>query len=219
MIDAMATIFGTLRIIVWIYFIAIAFNDILPTLFSFIVGIYCTFISSIFGIISTIRFIKKRKNVVLHTVTTLVVFVSILITAYSICYIAIPEAKIIKRSADISEIVIALELYKKSHSGELPVASNWCDLLINDQYVTPNQLTITTKDKEERNYALNINALQLSEIPDDIVLIFESGLGWNLVGGKELLVGDHYKGGCWVLFGDMSARYIVPEDFDNLRWE
>ena len=212
-------IFGFLGIISWGYFIAFGSTDILSFIFSFMFGAFCTFTGLIFCSISTIKLIKKRCSVVLYTTCAFVNVISVVMMVYSFCCIAVPEVWMSRRSANIAEIEIALELYKKNHSGELPVSSTWCDLLINDQYLSSSQLTIPSKNKMQRSYALNAGVLKHSEMPDDIVLIFESGPGWNLVGGKELLVKDNYKGGCLVIFGNSIARYINPEDFDHLRWE
>ena len=123
-----------------------------------------------------------------------------------------------RRAANLSEIHIGLELYIKDHSGKIPNDSTWCDTLISDEYVTKQHLTIISRDKTKRNYALNINALDLSDVPDDMVLLFESGPGWNLIGGKELLVYDDCEGGCWITFGNLRAEYVMPEDIPNLRW-
>lgn len=119
----------------------------------------------------------------------------------------------------MAEIEIALRLYMQDHSGDIPDASSWCDLLVNDQFLNPDQLSFMSKNNKKRNYAFNVGASKHSEVPDDIVLVFESSSGWNMNGGKELLLGDTYKGGCWILLGDMRVKYVKPENFDDLRWE
>ena len=118
----------------------------------------------------------------------------------------------------MTSIVIALELYKQDYFGELPDGSSWSDSLV-DTYTTARELTFISKGKIQWNYALNENVTELQETPDDIIVVFESVPGWNLVGGKELLVGDNDKDGCWFIFGNMDLKYVLPEDLDSLRWE
>ena len=57
--------------------------------------------------------------------------------------------------------------------------------------------------------------------PGDVVLIFETKMGWNQHGGPELFTFDNHdpKGGC-VLLNDGTVRFIrTEEELHALRWK
>jgi hypothetical protein len=210
----LAVIFGCLGIFFCTYFIAVQPSDILTFFSVLALSFFCTVLGLLLAII---LFIPKNRPVVLNVTSFLVNIVSIIMFIYIIHQIVCPQIRRSRRSANMAEVTISLELYKKDHSGELPDGSNWSDVLA-DRLANEGPAFIS-KDKAQWNYALNANAQKLFEVPDDMVVIFESGPGWNLVGGKELLMFDNDKGGCFILFGNMFARYVLPEDFDSLRWD
>ncbi|HIJ71213.1 MAG TPA: hypothetical protein HPP87_07600 [Planctomycetes bacterium] len=63
--------------------------------------------------------------------------------------------------------------------------------------------------------------MKLDELPQDVVLLFETAPGWNEVGGPELLTTKNHKGrGCCILFaGNPEGVFIKTADLDTLRWE
>jgi hypothetical protein len=71
----------------------------------------------------------------------------------------------------------ALLVYANDNNGELPDAARWCDLLITKADVSPSSLVCKESDtvRGESSYAMNIAAAgkKLSELPKDMVLIFE----------------------------------------------
>lgn len=217
MLNVMSVVFGGLGVVTWTYLIVVQPSN-WSLIFGFILGIFCTFFALIFGAISAIELARKKAKVVSYTIGIIACFISAFMMIYSIRHIAFPLAKTTQRGAQMSDISLALELYKRDHSGKLPIASTWCDLIVDDQFLTSEQLVITSKDKTPRNYAMNVNVIGLDDIPKDIVLIFESGTGWNLVGGKELLVKDNYKSGCWIIFGGLYSRYVYLDEYVNLQW-
>jgi prepilin-type processing-associated H-X9-DG protein len=57
------------------------------------------------------------------------------------------------------------------------------------------------------------------DMPEDMVLLFESKPGWNLYGGPELLTTENHNGrGCNVLFGDGHTEWVRKERFGQLKW-
>jgi prepilin-type processing-associated H-X9-DG protein len=55
--------------------------------------------------------------------------------------------------------------------------------------------------------------------PGDMVLLFESRPGWNLVGGPEILTTDyHQQEGCNVVFVDGHTAFIKSAELAELRW-
>lgn len=101
---------------------------------------------------------------------------------------------------------------------------NWCDVLVSMDAGNVGNLVCSRSGAvpgKECSYALNIAAAgkDFSKLPSDLVLLFESRNGWNLIGGKELLNFDNHDGqGFSVLFLDGSSRFVDKKDVDELRW-
>lgn len=71
-------------------------------------------------------------------------------------------------------------------------------------------------------YAVNQNIINvpLDALPDDIVVMFESRTGENLIGGRELISLENHNGkGCNVYFGNHEVRFILKSNIKNLKWE
>ena len=84
--------------------------------------------------------------------------------------------------------------YAKSNSGYLPNAEKWCDLLMeqNGNLTRANFKHPKSERrglKEECHFAFNRNlsGMRLTDIHDNVVLIFEADGDWNLNGAAELL--------------------------------
>ncbi|HEW79316.1 MAG TPA: hypothetical protein ENH34_05055 [Phycisphaerales bacterium] len=76
--------------------------------------------------------------------------------------------------------------------------------------------------KRRSRYAFNKNLAgkHLAEIPNDIVLFFETEQEEDPVGNSESITGkNHYDRGCVVLFGDLHLEFVKTEDFNDLRWQ
>jgi len=64
----------------------------------------------------------------------------------------------------------------------------------------------------------NIEILGTSS-PSDMVLLFETGPGWNQSGGPEILTTDNHQGeGCNIVFVDGHVEFVKTEDLNNLKW-
>ena len=115
----------------------------------------------------------------------------------------------------------ALKEHAKEHDGQLPSAAIWCDA-VGKIYPSGLKNDMDPNDEGLSNYAFNINLseLKLAELPKDVVLLFETPLAKNPVGGPELIKADgHPRKGCFVLFGDMHVEFVRAEDFNDLRWK
>jgi hypothetical protein len=80
--------------------------------------------------------------------------------------------------------------YSKDHNGYLPVASEWCDLLMEyDKGLSRGEFKHPLLKHSACNFAFNKNldGLLLSDIPGEVVLLFEADGDWNLAGTTELL--------------------------------
>lgn len=75
----------------------------------------------------------------------------------------------------------AFAVYAMENDDNLPTAESWCDLLIAHADVSPKSFICPTSDAVvfESSYALNkhVVGMKFSEIPEDIVLLFETETG------------------------------------------
>ncbi len=115
--------------------------------------------------------------------------------------------------------------YAKENNGYLPIANQWCDLLTEyrksisrDTFVCP----ATKSNACSYSFNKNLDGLRLTDIPDDIVLLYEADGRWNCAGGVKLLTTkNHPSQSCNVLFADGTVRYYHAEELINqpLRWK
>lgn len=112
-------------------------------------------------------------------------------------------------------------VYRHEHGVPLP-SETWCDALLDEEVKAESLRCPLSGTKEGQcSYALNAAAAgkDLRTLPKDMVLLFDSGPGWNQVGGPELLTMDNHKGeGCFVCFADGDARFIRADQVAGLRW-
>jgi len=96
---------------------------------------------------------------------------------------------------------------------------NWCDVICDELNAVPRNLVCPEAKTEPCSYALNRSVVGLDQIPGDVVVLFDSEPGWNLVGGPELLEPENHGGrGCNVLFGEFEVRFVEKKDLAQLKW-
>ncbi|MBN1817848.1 MAG: hypothetical protein JW828_10840 [Sedimentisphaerales bacterium] len=125
-------------------------------------------------------------------------------------------------SSGMRSLWIAIDLYADSNAGNLPALSQWCTSITN--YIIMEDLRCPLDKVGPCSYAINKNLPgTIDEIPEDMVVFFESTPGWNQVGGLELAVTDRHKGlhekTFHVLFADGTVRWIPAEEISLLRWK
>jgi hypothetical protein len=125
---------------------------------------------------------------------------------------------------NLSALRYSLKEYAKEYSGQLPHKTNWCDELITFDSNSSNEMRKgwVKNDEGLSEFAFNENLpnIKLSELPKNVVLLFETKLAKNPTGEAELIKADnHPLKGCFVLFGDMHVAFVRAEDFNNLRWK
>ncbi|MBN1973616.1 MAG: DUF4190 domain-containing protein [Sedimentisphaerales bacterium] len=120
----------------------------------------------------------------------------------------------------MNEIGKAMLIYVNEFD-QYPTAENWCDLLIKECNVPPDEFCCPIVEKGPCNYALNKNIAELGEIADpDIVVFFETHPGWNQIGGPEILTTDNHEGrGCNVVFLDGHVKFVETKDIPKLKWK
>jgi len=100
-------------------------------------------------------------------------------------------AKRICCAANLHGLGIALQIYADDYDDQYPTAEKWCDLLIAYIEVSPKQLVCKDSDAKigESSYAFNKNLIgkRPTEVPPDVVVLFETNFGKNPVGRQALL--------------------------------
>jgi hypothetical protein len=105
----------------------------------------------------------------------------------------------------------AIAMYSDDYDGRLPLAGDWCDALLpygedESVYVCPAAYNRSS------SFALNaaVGGLRRAEIENasELVLLFESDVGWNAAGGPMLLPGQpRHRGGENLVFVDGSGGW------------
>jgi prepilin-type processing-associated H-X9-DG protein len=100
--------------------------------------------------------------------------------------------------------------------------NNWCDLLTSPCYVKAEHLKCPADKTGPCSYAMNENiSADAGDLPDDLVLLFESAPGWNQTGGIDDVVTNRHgekNPGANIAFADGTVEFVKPEDIPNLRW-
>lgn len=119
---------------------------------------------------------------------------------------------------------MAMFIYADDYDDQYPMAEKWCDLLIAHCEVGPRQLVCKGSDAKmgESSYAFNKNLIDKkpTEVPPDVVVLFETKGGWNQFGGPELVTFENHEGkGCNILFNDLHVEFVKPERLEELKWD
>lgn len=115
-----------------------------------------------------------------------------------------------------------ITIYAEDHNDVLPDPNHWCDILVEEVGIVPKSFICRQSEAEEglSSYALNRNVIgyRFSELPPDIVILFETQPGWNMVGEPGNLACYHERG-CNILFADGYVEYVKAEKIPKLRWK
>lgn len=112
--------------------------------------------------------------------------------------------------------------YSNSHNGKLPPASTWCDdVLESDAELSKKDFKFAGLNYKNRPCIIAFNAnlarLNLSDIPNEVVLLFEAHGPWNISGEANLLAKqDTYDGYKRILLMDGT---ILRYDLQNSKVE
>ena len=121
----------------------------------------------------------------------------------------------------------ALRDYADERDGQLPPASDWCDVLIKEEGISPQVFVCQNSNTKlgQSSYALNKNVvgMKFRHIPHNTVVLFEATPGWNQVGGPELVTGENHT----VLSSEMfNVIFIVgrvehhyKDQLNKLQWK
>lgn len=125
-------------------------------------------------------YIRKKR----HCIGSIIaVFLGLLFIGLSVVsYFDRPRISLrVISGTNLKGLGTAIIVYAHENNGDLPDSENWCDLLIKEMDVSPLSFRMNDRGIKtgESIYALNENVvdMKLSEIPADVVLLFETNKG------------------------------------------
>ena len=161
--------------------------------------------------LSWLRIIKMLLVVIVGCVVLLGIFIPVTITRES--------TDRIKCIANLRALGVTLYIYAQDNSNSYPTPEKWCDLFVKKYGDHYDKSFRCPGGKEGMcNYAMNPSCDP--NMPEDIVLLFESKSGWNQFGGPEILTLENHNGkGCNVLFNDGHREFVETERLGELNWD
>jgi hypothetical protein len=125
--------------------------------------------------------------------------------------------------ANLKGLGFAIQSYAQDNGGKYPTVGEWCDLLVQHAEVSPKSFVCRGSDSTDgkSSYAMNrtLADKKVSDVAGVVVLLFETKGGWNQFGGAEILTTENHNGnGCYVLFNDLSVRFVKTENIRDLEW-
>jgi len=193
----------------------------------FVSGLPWLLLTLLLAVLAMRKIILHKAGQVLKVLSTVIMSVSVaLVVSWFYLWSTDPfgpEYRIIC-GTNISGLVKCMRVYANDANDTLPPADKWCDLLVAHDLTTPKRFICKASDAVlgESSYAFNKNTAgrKLSEIPGDVVLLFECKPGWNVAGGPELLTTENHRGeGCSVAFADTHVQFVKTEDLGKLKWQ
>ena len=125
--------------------------------------------------------------------------------------------------SNISRLAEVISEYRRDNNGRLPAAGKWCDIVLERLGGDESLFACPLAAGALCGYALNKYAAEAgTDLPENMVLLFESAPGWNQVGGPELFAAQHRsrRGSVGIIvFGNGKARFISEEGLDGLNWK
>lgn len=120
--------------------------------------------------------------------------------------------------------IICNRFYRHAIASELefPTTVQWCDKMIADSEKDILICSGRGNADIKCNYAINrnIKKYKFNDLPDDLVLFFESDLGWNGIGYKnDVDYSNHSKKLAGIVMVDGEIIHAPKETVDNLKWD
>ena len=123
---------------------------------------------------------------------------------------------------NMKQLALAVKIYSGDNNDQLPPAATWCDA-IRTEAGSERIFKCPAGDQTERShYAFNakLGGLNETNIAPNTVLIFETHGGWNVNGGREMiLTQSRHDRRIVVALADGSVQQINESQIGSLRWD
>lgn len=123
---------------------------------------------------------------------------------------------------NMKQLSIAMRMYATESQNQLPPAETWCDAIKPHVNLPQAFQCPAANDGQRSHFAFNakLGRLNYDHVPPDTVVLFETQGGWNVHGGRELMLQNSRHGGTFlVAFADGSVRELHQSELGSLRWE
>lgn len=133
------------------------------------------------------------------------------------------KAQSIQCMNNAKQIALGVIMYADANTN-MPTAATWCDAVLTE-VGSERVFQCGAANKEGRShyaYNTNLDGFDLNKVKDPAttVLIFESTGGWNLSGGRELLLqNSRHNRKIVVGFVDGHVEQVNESDLSRLNWE
>ena len=171
----------------------------------------------------------RLPNVLLGYVVWIVIVlaIAVLIPAFS------KTKEIAQRvvcESNLKTLTKVMTVYAGDYNTQYPIPSEkWCDILLGikgfEKYdLSQNTFRCPADPKGSFSYAVNENTYKMKwhTLADgSMVLLFESNLGRNGIGGLEDVVLHHNKDGqlgCHIVFADSHIEFVTEDRIADLQW-
>ena len=194
-------------------------------IFSYLVGGLLV-VPLILSIVNVVLILRLTKQFMSGLGAILLIFICVF------CAIVMPASgrKVredingVRCSWHLLELGKAIIAYSEDNEGYLPAVNRWCDLLLEHDANLPKDFFKCPATRGQScSYAFNRNlgGLRLTDVPGDVVLVYEADGGWNSAGAAELLTTNHPNRVSFVLLADGDVRLYKAEELmkQPLRWE
>ena len=173
----------------------------------------------------------KRIGLTLIEIVVVIAIIAVLMSIFlAVSPRGCPRSHSSWCKSNLHQLSLVMKFYTDENDGQYPATDKWCDLMVDtyfdsvepDIFVCPGAIDKITQDSNQSSYVLNKNivGMKASEVPADVVLFFEGPIGWNQVGGPELLTTEYHKDdGACVSFPDLSVKFVRPDELAELKWK
>lgn len=166
--------------------------------------------------------LSGRRLALLGIIVPIVSAVAFMRTSPGTCYECVPVSPTQQCRSNIIQLASEINKYRDGNEGRFPQAERWCDILL-EQTKDESLFACPLQKGARCSYSLNKYAVEAgSDLPEGMVLLFESEPGWNQVGGAELMITPHEsrRGNTGsVVFASGRARFVSEDDIDELNWK
>ncbi len=132
------------------------------------------------------------------------------------------RAQTVNNVSNLKQLGLAARMYANDNKDKLPPADKWCDVLLayagsEKVYKAPND---PSSGRCSFAYNAKLSGMDEARVSPQTVLFFEAESGWNLSGGRELLLSQPRQPGTYVIgFADGSVQQVPVARVPTLRWE
>jgi prepilin-type processing-associated H-X9-DG protein len=147
------------------------------------------------------------------------IFAAMLLPA---CAGAKRAAQTINCISNVKRLAVAVRMYADNKQNHYPPATNWCDVLLQVDASLTNSFHCPADSSRSRcSYAFNaqLSGADAGKVDPNTVMIFEANGGWNVSGGKELLLANPRHGHVIIVsFADGHVEQVPESQQAQLRW-